>query len=259
MPPKKSKAAPVFTASDHADTEGQGLDKFALPRSTVTRIAKQAVPDSAKFEKDIPLALVGGSTIFINYLTSLAHDIAQEKGQKTITATHVLEAVKQLGWDDEKEVVKALKGELKAHRKLAEAKKNGTAPPPKPRAPGARPFGRPPKTATTPAASTSTSTSPAAEKGTLTAEPQPEQQEEDSSMTILRDDGPGSGEREGAEGEEGEGEGEDDEEAYGTNEEDEAEEEGIDEMEEPEEEEREDRVGDGLEDEVTAAVGGEDD
>lgn len=44
-----------------------------------------------------------------------SHDLATEKGTKTITALHVLEATKQLGWEDggkslEKELKKELKG-----------------------------------------------------------------------------------------------------------------------------------------------------
>ena len=41
-----------------------------------------------------------------------AHDVATEHGQKTITAAHVLEASKQLGWDDQQAVSKYLKSEL---------------------------------------------------------------------------------------------------------------------------------------------------
>lgn len=107
------------------------------------------VPDGVKMEKDVPLALIKGSTVFVNYLaavsvpptlpvspsahaltlspslptnrtthppgirtTNRAHDVATDQNHKTIAATHVLEAVSQLGWDDEKELLKHLKREL---------------------------------------------------------------------------------------------------------------------------------------------------
>ena len=79
----------------------------------VTRLAKSAVPPETKLQKDVPLALVKGSTIFINYLSALAHDTAVDQGHKTITAAHVLEAVKQLGWEDTGDLSKLLKRELK--------------------------------------------------------------------------------------------------------------------------------------------------
>lgn len=41
-----------------------------------------------------------------------AHDVATDKGHKTIAATHVLEAVTQLGWEDDQDLVKHLKTEL---------------------------------------------------------------------------------------------------------------------------------------------------
>ena len=44
--------------------------------------------------------------------TTSSHDAATERSHKTITAGHVLEAVKQLGWEDGSELVKQLKSEL---------------------------------------------------------------------------------------------------------------------------------------------------
>jgi DNA polymerase epsilon subunit 3 len=78
---------------------------------------------------------VKGSTVFISYLAALsvpfsfsssvfpqkltlrpphhsAHDTATERNHKTINATHVLDSVKQLMWDDGDELHKVLKKEL---------------------------------------------------------------------------------------------------------------------------------------------------
>ncbi|GAA5825527.1 hypothetical protein JCM10212_003597, partial [Sporobolomyces blumeae] len=131
MPPRKKVVAAqsgsgpslsAATASANAAAQGgggvepddaEGIDQFELPKSVVARLAKGAVPAEVKFQKEVPLALVKGSTVFINYLAALSHDLAQEKNQKTISAAHVLEAVKQLGWDDGGQLHKALKKELK--------------------------------------------------------------------------------------------------------------------------------------------------
>lgn len=154
-----------------------------------------------------------------------------------------------------------------AYRKIVEDKSNGTGPPPKPRAPGARPFGRPPKASTsapvpattTTTTSTSPSIDPTAEKdvpGALETapEPQADAEEEDSAITVLKDDTLDAREDDGEGARAGGEEEEDDEEAYGTNEEDEAEEEGVDE----EVEEEEDRVGDGLEEDQVVQGEGDD-
>lgn len=41
-----------------------------------------------------------------------AHDIATERGHKTISATHVADAVKQLNWDDGSQLLEAMRREL---------------------------------------------------------------------------------------------------------------------------------------------------
>jgi DNA polymerase epsilon subunit 3 len=38
--------------------------------------------------------------------------VALERNHKTVTASHVLDAVKQLGWEDGGELIKLLKSEL---------------------------------------------------------------------------------------------------------------------------------------------------
>ncbi|EGU11834.1 Proteophosphoglycan ppg4 [Rhodotorula toruloides ATCC 204091] len=160
MPRAKAKKP---AQSDPADEDG-GLEAFELQK--IARLAKGAVsldfypiplryrsrwrrrddraqltsprrgqlPVDIKLQKEVPLALVKGSTVFINYLAALSHDVATERNNKTISAQHVLDAVKQLGWNDGGELHKTLKKELAAFRAAADAKKRGEpapAPPPK--------------------------------------------------------------------------------------------------------------------------------
>ncbi|KAL7336902.1 hypothetical protein BJY59DRAFT_539276 [Rhodotorula toruloides] len=130
MPRAKAKKP---AQSDPADEDG-GLEAFELQKSVVARLAKGALPADIKLQKEVPLALVKGSTVFINYLAALSHDVATERNNKTISAQHVLDAVKQLGWNDGGELHKTLKKELAAFRAAADAKKRGEpapAPPPK--------------------------------------------------------------------------------------------------------------------------------
>ncbi|BGP55388.1 hypothetical protein JCM8202_003713 [Rhodotorula sphaerocarpa] len=123
--------------------EDGGLEAFELPKSVVARIAREALPSDIKLQKEVPLALVKGSTVFINYLAALSHDVATERNNKTIAATHVLDAVKQLGWEDGGELHRQLKKDLAAFRAANEAKKKGLPPPaapaPAPKRPQADP------------------------------------------------------------------------------------------------------------------------
>ncbi|KAK4047708.1 hypothetical protein OIV83_005216 [Microbotryomycetes sp. JL201] len=91
-------------------------------------------------QKDVSTGLMHGSAVFISYVTMLASEIASERGQKTISAQHVLDAVKQLGWDDQSQVVKALRSELTMFRKIAEAKKQGKPVPAAPPTSLVRPY-----------------------------------------------------------------------------------------------------------------------
>ncbi|KPV75379.1 uncharacterized protein RHOBADRAFT_53362 [Rhodotorula graminis WP1] len=125
MPRKK----PAPAAADLAAEEDGGIEAFELQKSVVARLVKSSLPPDVKLQKEVPLAMVKGSTVFIAYLAALAHDTATEKNHKTIAASHVLEASKQLAWDDGGALQKMLKKELAAFRANNEAKKQGRAVP----------------------------------------------------------------------------------------------------------------------------------
>ncbi|WFD30466.1 DNA-directed DNA polymerase [Malassezia sp. CBS 17886] len=69
-------------------TFGLGLDQYELPKASVTKIARSEMPESMQLRKDTVTALVKSSSVFVSYL------IAQ--GNKTISAAHVLSALREL-------------------------------------------------------------------------------------------------------------------------------------------------------------------
>ncbi|GAA6049637.1 hypothetical protein JCM3770_005047 [Rhodotorula araucariae] len=166
MPRKK----PAPAAVDPVHDEDGGIEAFELQKSVVARLVKGALPADVKLQKEVPLAMVKGSTVFIAYLAALAHDTATEKNHKTIAASHVLEASKQLAWDDGGALQKMLKKELAAFRAANEAKKQGR---------GAAKAPKPAKAAAESVAG------PSATPGDEGAEP-----EGMEGVTQLRDDGP---------------------------------------------------------------------
>ncbi|GAA5997917.1 uncharacterized protein JCM10292_006906 [Rhodotorula paludigena] len=182
MPRKKSVAA----ASDPAHDEDGGIEAFELQKAVVARLIKAALPEDVKLQKDVPLALVKGSTVFISYLAALAHDTATERNHKTIAASHVLDAVKALGWDDGGQLQKSLKKELAAFRAANDAKKQGRAPPPVAPKPKAKPA-----TTSRPAPAPAAPAAAAAADGEAGAQAEGgDGGDAMEGVTVLRDDGP---------------------------------------------------------------------
>ncbi|GAA5908299.1 hypothetical protein JCM6882_006795 [Rhodosporidiobolus microsporus] len=120
MPRKKQQPEPE---------DEEGLAAYELPKSVAARMCRAGVPPATMLQKHVPTALVKGSTVFISYLAALSHDIATERNHKTINATHVLDAAKQLGWEDGDELYRRLKKELGAFRHNNELRKQGKLPP----------------------------------------------------------------------------------------------------------------------------------
>ncbi|KAK7467457.1 hypothetical protein VKT23_004510 [Stygiomarasmius scandens] len=110
--PRKDQAGPI-SAQQQQDLVSEGIGNFELPKSIVTRIAKSAVPENTKLQKETILSLVKGSTVFINYLGALAHDVAQSKQHKSISASDVLKALEMLELGD---LVDPLQAELQIYR-----------------------------------------------------------------------------------------------------------------------------------------------
>ncbi|KAF8252231.1 histone-fold-containing protein, partial [Wilcoxina mikolae CBS 423.85] len=67
---------------------------LTLPKATVTRLAKSVLPPQTAIQKAALTALNQGGTVFVNYLTSTANEIARGHGRKGINANDVIEALK---------------------------------------------------------------------------------------------------------------------------------------------------------------------
>jgi len=84
MPPKEKAANAGVTAESQQSAASDGIYNYELPRSLVAKIARASVrdsdrqrvlgdkhaqvPDNCKFQKETILALLKGSTVFINCL-----------------------------------------------------------------------------------------------------------------------------------------------------------------------------------------------
>lgn len=116
-------AQPKRNLRKSKDQESNGIDSFELPKSTVTKLAKEGVPDGIKFQKDTLLAIQKSSSVFINYLASAAQEKAHDKSNKTVNAAHILAAVKELDIGTQQgELEEILNEELKAYKTIQETK-----------------------------------------------------------------------------------------------------------------------------------------
>ncbi|KIN98506.1 hypothetical protein M404DRAFT_16596 [Pisolithus tinctorius Marx 270] len=111
MPRKDTGSGPI-SAQAQQDLVSEGIENFELPKTLVTKIAKSAIPDNAKLQKETVLSLVKGSTVFINYL-GVAHDVALSKQHKSISASDVLKALEMIEFGD---LVEKLQEELQIYR-----------------------------------------------------------------------------------------------------------------------------------------------
>ncbi|KAI8639301.1 histone-fold-containing protein [Parasitella parasitica] len=69
------------------------IEDNELPKANVTRVLKSALPPGTALQKDARLAVGKAATVFINYLSSVANDVAKGANHKTISAADVLKAL----------------------------------------------------------------------------------------------------------------------------------------------------------------------
>jgi len=119
--PRKETNTGHISAQAQQDLVSEGIENFELPRSLVTKIAKSAIPENTKLQKETVLSLVKGSTVFINYLAATAHDVALSKQHKSISASDVLKALEMIEFGD---LVDKLQGELQIYREQAKTDKS---------------------------------------------------------------------------------------------------------------------------------------
>ncbi|KAF9019392.1 histone-fold-containing protein [Hymenopellis radicata] len=117
---RKDPITGSISAQAQQDLVSEGIENFELPKSIITKIARSAIPENAKLQKETILSLVKGSTVFVNYLGA-AHDVAISKQHKSISATDVLRALEVLELGD---LVDGLQSELQIYRELAKTDKS---------------------------------------------------------------------------------------------------------------------------------------
>ncbi|KAF9441302.1 histone-fold-containing protein, partial [Macrolepiota fuliginosa MF-IS2] len=122
--PRKESSGGALSAQAQQDLVSEGIENFELPKSVVTKIAKSALPDNAKLQKDTVLALVKGSTVFINYLAATAHDVAVSKQHKSISVSDIFKALELIEFNH---LAPTLESQFQAYRALPKNEKGKRA------------------------------------------------------------------------------------------------------------------------------------
>ncbi|QRV81474.1 Histone-like transcription factor (CBF/NF-Y) and archaeal histone [Ceratobasidium sp. AG-Ba] len=116
--PRLSQAA-TNAASAESQQEvvmaAEGIENYELPKALVTRIAKSAIPENAKLQKEALHAMLKGSTVFINYLAATAHDLSRARGHKSVGAADVIKAIETIEFNTDG-LLKFLEDDLEAFR-----------------------------------------------------------------------------------------------------------------------------------------------
>lgn len=75
------------------------IEDLNLPAAIVGRLIKEALPEGSIVAKEARNALTRAASVFVLYLTGASTEAAQEKNQKTISAQHVLTALKEIEFE----------------------------------------------------------------------------------------------------------------------------------------------------------------
>ncbi|KAK4687156.1 DNA polymerase epsilon subunit 3, partial [Tremellales sp. Uapishka_1] len=136
MPPKGSGAAPkplpgapLSPAAAQQKANSVGIAEYELPKTSVMKLAKGSIPDNVKMQQDVVLALLRGSTVFINHLTAVAYDVATARSAKKITARDVMNAIIELDFGPADALIPLMEQELNAFKDSVAATKASKARP----------------------------------------------------------------------------------------------------------------------------------
>ena len=101
--------------------ETNSIEDFELPKTIINRVLKSSLPEGALFQKDAKLAFSKSGTVFINFITALAQDLAKQANLKTLTPEMIYKA---LELSDFEHLVPKVKETLISHKENLKLKKS---------------------------------------------------------------------------------------------------------------------------------------
>jgi DNA polymerase epsilon subunit 3 len=105
------------------EKENQSIEEFDLPKTIINRVLKTKLPEGALFQKDAKIAFSKSGTVFINFITTLALDLAKQSNLKTLTPELIYKALEISDFEGFIPKIKELLLEHKESLKLKKLKK----------------------------------------------------------------------------------------------------------------------------------------
>ena len=96
------------------------IEDLNLPNAVITRLIKEGLPDNANVSKEARAAIARAASVFVIFLTSTSTALARKQNHKTITATNILDSLKDLEFES---FIEPLTKDLEAYRKIVKDKK----------------------------------------------------------------------------------------------------------------------------------------
>ncbi|BEI83031.1 hypothetical protein CcaverHIS002_0308990 [Cutaneotrichosporon cavernicola] len=96
---------------------GGGDDEHTLPKATVYKLISEMLPEDLSCAKDTKEIIVDCCVEWIKLISAQSNTVCEESSKKTISPEHVLEALKQLGFESFISEVDESHGEFKQSQK----------------------------------------------------------------------------------------------------------------------------------------------
>lgn len=97
------------------------IQDLNLPISNISRIIRDALPESTSMDRETRIAIARATSVFIMYLASSASAIADKANHKTFSAADVFEAIEEMEFDS---FLEPMKVALTQYRQSVKDKKD---------------------------------------------------------------------------------------------------------------------------------------
>lgn len=97
------------------------VQDLTLPNAVVGRLIKEVLPDGISISKEFRVAVARAASVFIIYLSSAATAEAKKTNMKTISCSHVFDALDEIEFES---FIDPLKEALETYRQSVKDKKD---------------------------------------------------------------------------------------------------------------------------------------
>ena len=97
------------------------IEEFDLPKTIINRVLKSGLPEGALFQKEAKTAFSKSGTVFVNFITTLALDLAKQSNVKTISPEMIFKALETADFDH---YIPRIKSSIETHKESLKVKRS---------------------------------------------------------------------------------------------------------------------------------------